>query len=163
MLSLLGFSGLALALFIIHLALAWLLIYFSFLEIAGNFQLLLLSLLKFFQFTLVLLIVSRLSTEAATWVVLLFECIWLACDFIKKRLQHKCFPVKFPKFLRTAILRNICERLLVLSNYSFFDVLIFRAFSTCHLVWMKLTVLSSVYLRSVFLWTAAWPNVNSKV
>ena len=31
---------------------------------------------------------------------------------IKKRLQHRCFPVKFAKFLRTPILRNICQRLL---------------------------------------------------
>ena len=23
------------------------------------------------------------------------------CNFIKKRLQHRCFPVKFAKFLRT--------------------------------------------------------------
>ena len=35
----------------------------------------------------------------------------LACDFIKKRLRHRCFPVKFAKFLRTPILKNICERL----------------------------------------------------
>ena len=31
--------------------------------------------------------------------------------FIKKRLQHWCFSVKFAKFLRTSILKNICERL----------------------------------------------------
>ena len=30
--------------------------------------------------------------------------------FIKKRLQHRCFLVKFAKFLRTPILKNICER-----------------------------------------------------
>ena len=35
------------------------------------------------------------------------------CNFIKKRLQHRCFPVKFVKFLRTAILKYICERLLL--------------------------------------------------
>ena len=28
-------------------------------------------------------------------------------------LQHCCFPMKFVKFLRTPILRNICERLLL--------------------------------------------------
>ena len=28
------------------------------------------------------------------------------------RLQHRCFPVNIAKFLRTAILKNICERLL---------------------------------------------------
>ena len=32
-----------------------------------------------------------------------------ACSFIKKRLQLKCFPVKFAKFLRTPNLKNICE------------------------------------------------------
>ena len=37
----------------------------------------------------------------------------LACNFIKKRLQHTCFPVKFTKFLRTPILKNSCERLLL--------------------------------------------------
>ena len=34
-------------------------------------------------------------------------------NFIKKRLQHRCFAVKFAKFLRTLILKNICIRLLV--------------------------------------------------
>ena len=28
------------------------------------------------------------------------------CSFIKKRLQHRCFPVKFPKFIRTHNLRS---------------------------------------------------------
>ena len=35
----------------------------------------------------------------------------MACNFIKMRLQHRCFPVKFAKFLRTLILKNICKRL----------------------------------------------------
>ena len=30
-----------------------------------------------------------------------------ACNFIKKRLQHRCFPMKFTKFLRTLFLQNI--------------------------------------------------------
>ena len=33
-------------------------------------------------------------------------------SFYKKRLQHKCFPVKFAKLLKTPILKNICKRLL---------------------------------------------------
>ena len=37
----------------------------------------------------------------------------MACNFIKKRPQHRCFPVKFEKFLRTFIFKNICERLLL--------------------------------------------------
>ena len=34
-----------------------------------------------------------------------------ARSFIKKRLQHRCFPVKLATFLRTSILKNICEQL----------------------------------------------------
>ena len=36
-----------------------------------------------------------------------------ACNFIKKILQHWCFPMKIAKFLRIPILRNISERLLL--------------------------------------------------
>ena len=39
-----------------------------------------------------------------------------ACSFIKKRLQHRRFPVNFAKFLRTSILKNICALLLLPSN-----------------------------------------------
>ena len=35
------------------------------------------------------------------------------CDFIKRRLQLSCFPLNIAKFLRTPILKNICERLLL--------------------------------------------------
>ena len=35
------------------------------------------------------------------------------CNFIRKRLQHRCFPVNIAKFLRKPILKNICERLLL--------------------------------------------------
>ena len=38
-------------------------------------------------------------------------------NFIKKRLQHRSFPVKFAKFLRTPILKSICERLLLHIKY----------------------------------------------
>ena len=34
-------------------------------------------------------------------------------NFVKKRLQHRCFPVKYAKFLRTSILKNICKRVLL--------------------------------------------------
>ena len=36
-----------------------------------------------------------------------------ACNFIKKTLQHRCFPMNIAKFLRTPILRNIWEQLLL--------------------------------------------------
>ena len=32
-------------------------------------------------------------------------------NFIEKRIQHRYFPVNIAKFLRTPILKNICERL----------------------------------------------------
>ena len=36
------------------------------------------------------------------------------CNFIKKRLQHRFFPVKFPKFLRTSFLTEHLRQLLAL-------------------------------------------------
>ena len=60
-----------------------------------------------------------------------------ACDFIKKR--HRCFPVKFTKFLRTPILKNICGRLLLkqghrnsayeIFRYHFYFILTFQSSS----------------------------------
>ena len=35
-----------------------------------------------------------------------------ACNFIKKRFQHRCFPVNTAKFLITTILKNTCEQVL---------------------------------------------------
>ena len=35
------------------------------------------------------------------------------CSFIKQRLQHRCFPLEFAKFLITHNLKNICQRLLL--------------------------------------------------
>ena len=40
------------------------------------------------------------------------------CSFIKKRLQHRCFPVKFATFLRAPSLKSICERLLLISYHA---------------------------------------------
>ena len=36
-----------------------------------------------------------------------------ACNFIKKRLQLRCFSVKFSKFLRILCLKNIQKRLVL--------------------------------------------------
>ena len=41
-----------------------------------------------------------------------------ACNFVTKILQHRCFRVKFAKFLRIPILKNICERLLLYLHYN---------------------------------------------
>ena len=54
-----------------------------------------------------------------------------AFSFIKKRLRRRCFPVKFANFLRTPIIKNICERqLLRVANLKKF--LIFKG---KHLEW----------------------------
>ena len=37
----------------------------------------------------------------------------LVGTFLKKRLQHRCFPVNIVKFLRTPILKDIFKRLLL--------------------------------------------------
>ena len=42
------------------------------------------------------------------------------CNFIKKRLQHRCFSMNIAKFLRTTILKNNSERLLLF--YSIFRI-----------------------------------------
>ena len=39
-----------------------------------------------------------------------------ACNLIEKRLQHRCFPVNIENFLRTPIMKNICEQLLLQSG-----------------------------------------------
>ena len=36
-----------------------------------------------------------------------------ACNFIKKRLWHRCFPVNFAKFLRTPFLQSTSGQLLL--------------------------------------------------
>ena len=41
-----------------------------------------------------------------------------AWNFIKKRLQHRCFPVKFASFLGTPVFKKIYERLLLLTAES---------------------------------------------
>ena len=37
------------------------------------------------------------------------------CNFIKKRLKQRCFPVKFTR-LRIPILKNICEQLFLVNG-----------------------------------------------
>ena len=41
----------------------------------------------------------------------------LSCSlFLIKLFQHRCFPVNMAKLLRTPILKNICEQLLLMSS-----------------------------------------------
>ena len=52
------------------------------------------------------------------WETLVLESLFnkslQASNFIKKRPQQRHFPVNIPKFLTTPILKNICERLLLM-------------------------------------------------
>ena len=41
-----------------------------------------------------------------------------ACNFIKKRLQRRRLTVNIPKYLRTPLLKNICERLFLIKRSS---------------------------------------------
>ena len=47
---------------------------------------------------------SQISRERIC-VGVSFECL-KACNFIKYRLQHRCFPMKFANFLRRPFLQN---------------------------------------------------------
>ena len=47
---------------------------------------------------------------------------------LKKRMWHKYFPVNFAKFLRTSVLKNICERLLLLKFLIFSWSLILKIY-----------------------------------
>ena len=52
------------------------------------------------------------------------------CNFITKELQYRCFPVKFAKFLRISILKNIYKGLLLYFHYDsiiIFSIITFTA------------------------------------
>ena len=52
-------------------------------------------------------------TTGNTWVGVSKDVVGLkACNFIKTRPQHRCFPVNLVKSLRLLVSKNICERLL---------------------------------------------------
>ena len=56
------------------------------------------------------------------------SCRTWSLKFFTKKLQHRCFPVKFAKLLRIPILKNICERLLLYLHYNSHDHFHFHHF-----------------------------------
>ena len=59
---------------------------------------------------MVFLKILQISQENTSVGILFNKVAGLkSCNFIEKRLQHRCFPVKFAKILRPSILENICE------------------------------------------------------
>ena len=52
--------------------------------------------------------------ETSMWKSLFNKLVALqANNFMKKRLQHRCFPVSIARSLRIPILKNICKWLLL--------------------------------------------------
>ena len=66
---------------------------------------------------------SILTGRHLCWSLFFNQFVVLqVCNFIKKRFQHRCFSVNIAKFLKTHILKKICELLLlnnVKPNFSF--------------------------------------------
>ena len=57
---------------------------------------------------------SILTGRHLCWSLFFNQFVVLqVCNFIKKRFQHRCFSVNIAKFLKTHILKKICERLLL--------------------------------------------------
>ena len=76
-------------------------------------------------------------------------------NFIKKRLQDKCFLVKLAKVLRTFIFKNICERLLLLDiTEKTFHLILFIYF--CH----KIITISFEALKFLMFFCAVIPFAN---
>ena len=57
--------------------------------------------------------ISQTSQKTNCVEVSLLQSWQFIKNFIIKRLQHRCFSVKFSKFIRAPILKKICERLLL--------------------------------------------------
>ena len=77
--------------------------------------------------------------------------------FIKKWLQHSCFPEKYAKFLRTLTLRNICERRLAhpeLILSIIFAILQIRSFATLAPERVYL-IMRNIFHLSYFLYSRA--------
>ena len=60
------------------------------------------------------------------------------CNFIKKRLQHRCFPVNIAKLLKTLVSKNIYERLFLYVDDN-----------VVHHLMIKNTGVSYTYLKSL--------------
>ena len=82
-------------------------------------SLLILAFLTVFNI-IILWFVILLNITQIDHLILFEKAVASACNFIKKRLQHRCFPVKFAKFLRLPFLWNTsgsCFYILVIFFY----------------------------------------------
>ena len=67
---------------------------------------------------------SKTATRGVLWQKLFLkisqysqENVFIKKNFIKKRLQHRRFPVKIAKFLRTPTIKYIYERLFLIISF----------------------------------------------
>ena len=60
---------------------------------------------------------AKFTGKHLCWNLFLKKVPAGSCSFLKKRLWQRYFPVNFAKFIRIAILQNICERLLLIKQY----------------------------------------------
>ena len=69
------------------------------------------------------------------------------CNFIKKRLWYRCFPVNFAKFLKTPILMNIFERIIVgyeaMKQYVHINILMMISFLRDHVLFNVVVVMKA--------------------
>ena len=56
------------------------------------------------------------------WSLFLISCRPTLATLLKRDSNHQCFPVNIAKFLRKPILKNICERLLLLFLHFLFFI-----------------------------------------
>ena len=73
-----------------------------------------------------------------------------ACNFLKKRLQHRCFLMSITKCLRTLISKNICEQLLL-------NIILFHL----SVSWLRSINACSVHLH--FTVNSAWQKGRKKL
>ena len=74
----------------------------------------------------VLINFTKFTGKHLCWSLFLSKSPGLeAFNFIKKRLQHRCFPVNFVKFIKTPILKNIYKR-----SVNLFRVFLYHDFLT---------------------------------
>ena len=76
------------------------------------------------------------------------------CNFIKKRLQQRCFPVNIAKFFRIAIVKNIWERQELFFRTAFLTFISIFYFTFVSLNTLTLTITQSkinvLYIRSLW-------------
>ena len=68
-----------------------------------------------------------------------------ACNFIKKRLQHKCVPVTLATFLRTTFFTEHLRWLLLSIDYV--NIYLFSIFFSIDFAWLPRTLLTSWFIN----------------